>query len=197
MFECQVTIKGNGVGQYGRFKADHTGPVSQFMVDNCYLYTQVKQHVLACPRCDPTSALRHYLDRRLTLDKFQGKPGQNWPTPGMVTGTLARLALSYERLCARSRPVSKDLVDEFLWRSADSSTICRHESRLSVRHLVAAYELMVKQASGHHNGCGPHVPKVPADTKFGRVALIMQHHARPETEQELEDLISVAEVQIT
>lgn len=56
MFDCVITVKGNGKGENGWFKHDKTGPVSQFMVDNTYLYPIVRRHV-AAPRA------RRVLDR--------------------------------------------------------------------------------------------------------------------------------------
>lgn len=186
MFDCTITIKGDGQGRNGRFKQDKTDAVSRFMVDNVYLYTQVKQHVVQCRRCDPTEALRHYLNRRLTLDKFQPRPGKTWPLAGTVTGSLARLALSYERLCAKTRPIPKKLVDEFIWRSADPRIVCPNEHRLTIGELVASAELSMTVFSMH---------QVPASFKFGKICMLLQNQVRPETEQEMEDLVSVMEIQ--
>ena len=180
MFDCEITVAGDGRGMDGRFKKDKTGPISRFMVDNCYLYTIVKQHVVTCSRCDPTEALRHYLQRRLTLKQFQSHGGA-------ITGSLARQALSYERLCRKTRPVPMSLVNEYIWRTADMHFICDHEKRLSIRELVAAHELITKSN-------GAHFSTFPQNTTFGKVAMVLQHHAVPTTEQELEDLIQIAEV---
>lgn len=191
MFDCVITVKGNGKGENGRFKLDKTGPVSQFMVDNTYLYPVVKKHVVACPHCDPTEVLRHYLRRRLVLPKFQPKPGQPlWNVDGQLTGSLAKLALSYERMTAKNRPVPRELVNEFIWRTASVDMLVEHGPRLSVRELVSGAELLLKHSGGSR-------PKsVPAGSKLDLVLQLLQHHAKPATEQEFEDLIAVAEVQI-
>ncbi len=191
MFDCVITVKGNGKGENGRFKHDKTGPVSQFMVDNTYLYPVVKQHVVACPHCDPTEVLRHYLQRRLTLAKFQPKPGAPlWNVAGQLTGSLAKLALSYERKCAKTRPVPAALVNEFIWRTASVELLTEFGPRLSVRELVNGAEMLLARSSGTR-------PKnVLAGSKLDLVLQLLQHHAKPETEQEFEDLIAVAEVQI-
>ena len=200
MFECPLVVKGDGQGGNGRFKKDQTAPVSRFMVDNTYLYTQVKQHILHCKKCDPTEALRFYLNRRLTLDKFQPQPGKTWPIAGMVTGSLTKLALSYERLCAKTRPIPKELVDEFIWRSGDPNIVCPNEHRLSIRELVASAEIGM---TGYIRGSvlitggtlSMNWRKIPESSKFGKICVLVQNHARPETEQEFEDLCSIMEVQ--
>jgi len=188
MFECPLVVKGDGQGGNGRFKKDQTAPVSRFMVDNTYLYTQVKQHILHCKKCDPTEALRFYLNRRLTLDKFQPQPGKTWPIAGMVTGSLTKLALSYERLCAKTRPIPKELVDEFIWRSGDPNIICPNEHRLSIRELVASAELGLTSSALK-------IVKISESSKLGKICVLLQNHTRPETEQEFEDLCSIMEVQ--
>jgi hypothetical protein len=195
MFDCTIIVKGNGKGDYGRFKEDKTDKVLRFMVDNTYLYTAVKQHVVKCPECDPTEALRHYLNRRLTLDKFQPQPGKTWPIAGMVTGSLAKLALSYERMCAKTRPIPKELVNEFIWRSADHDLIHANEHRLSVREIVGAAELFLKI----HGGLGNAGARQSANeaTMLEKVCKLLQHHARPETAEEMEDLIQIMETMCT
>lgn len=115
MFECIITIKGDGQGRYGIPKKDRTEPVKNFMVDNQYFYNRVRQHILGCPLCDPTEALRHYLERR----------------PGSVTGTLLKNALAYEK--RSNRPVKKDVVDEYIWRCNDEELVLRHVYRLSLK----------------------------------------------------------------
>lgn len=188
MFDCEMHVPGNGRGGNGRFKKDQTAPVSRFMVDNVYLYPKVKQHIVACDKCDPTEALRFYLDRRLTLDKFKPRAGQVWPVAGVVTGTLANLALSYERLCRDTRPIPRELVNEFVWRSTDHDIIAKHENRLSVRELVGAAELFLKVHSGRQSA--------NEATMLGKVCMLLEHHARPETAEEMELLIAVMEVQL-
>lgn len=176
-FDCIITVKGNGKGRYGNFKQDKTGPVSQFMVDNVHLYPIVKAHIVACDRCDPTEALRFYLNRR---------------AGGVtVTGTLAKLALSYERLCRKTRPIPKELVNEFICRSADFGLIAKHEARLNIRELVAAAELYLKATAPWRDRALPF-----SESMFGRVCKLADNGGFPETDEEMEDLVSVMEVQI-
>jgi hypothetical protein len=190
MFECEMTVKGNGKGGNGSFKTDQTAPVSRFMVDNVHLYPKFRRHVVACDRCDPEEALRFYLSRRLSLDKFKPKPGKPWPIAGHLTGTLAKLALSYERDARKAgRSVSAALVDEFLWRSADPDLLGRHERRMSVRDLVAGVQLMMRIRTGA-------APKNLGSGKLSKIWVLLHHRAAPETEQEMEDLIAIAEVMI-
>jgi hypothetical protein len=191
MFDCIITVSGNGKGGNGRFKLDKTDRVERFMVDNVHLYTEVKKHVVDCPKCDPTAALRHYLLRRLTMDKFQPKPGAHWPVAGMLTVSLAKLAVSYERLCRKIRPIPTALVNEFIWRSADAGLIEARGYSMPVRDLVSAVQLMLLR-----NG-GTTPTNIRPGTRLGMVAQLLQHHAAPTTEQELEDLMAVADVQIS
>lgn len=193
MFDCQMTIKGDGHGRNGRFKTDQTAPVSRFMVDNIYLYPKVKQHVLGCSKCDPTEALRFYLNRRLTLDKFQPKAGKVWPVAGQLTGSLAKLALSYERMSAKARPVPASLVNEFIWRTADSKFIHEHEGRLSIRELVAGAEMVLKMTMPWRATSA----LSPSAGRLSQVFALLQHQSPPETEEEMEALIQIMEVQVT
>ena len=189
MFKCEMTVEGNGEGRYGRFKQSKTGPVSRFMVDNTFLYAQVKKHILSCSLCDPTEALRHYLNRRLTLEKFKPKPGKKWPILGHLTISLADLALRYERQCSKTRPVPAELVNEFIWRTANAGFIVEHEHRLSVKELVFGAQLMLPISSRWG--------ALLAESIFRRVCVAVSNYAPPETEQELEDLIVVMETMVT
>ena len=106
----------------------------------------------------------------------------------MVTGSLANLALSYERKCKKTRPIPAELVNEFIWRSASVDVITANEDRLSIRELVAAAELFRKVYAS--NG-------VSETFTFGKVLKLLEHHAAPETDQEMEDLILVMETQLS
>ncbi len=189
MFECVITVEGNGEGKYGRFKNDKTGPVSQFMVDNIALYPIVKRHVLSCDKCDPTEALQYYLNRRLTLEKFQPRqltPGVSFggTVNRVITVGLAKVALSYERK-SKLRPVSSELINEFIWRTADFQFLTEHQFRLSVRNLIDACQLV-------------------KDTTTNRKPTILSTRVRTCWEvvnnatslEDLEDLVKVAEVML-
>lgn len=178
-------VEGDGRGKYGRFKKDKTGPISQFMVDNVTLYALVKKHIVKCPHCDPTEAVRHYLERRRTDPKFKGR----------VTGALAKVALSYERQCAKTRPVPRELVNEFIWRSGDRDLILANDNRMSVRELVEAARFYTEDMMRFQNlPTQAMIDKLPKASRFGMVCQLLVHKAAPETDQELEDLIQVAEV---
>ncbi len=184
MFECTITVKGDGQGRNGHFKKDKIGPVSQFMVDNITLYPIVKNHVVNCPQCDPTQAVRRYLHRRMG-PRFNGR----------VTEGLAKLAMSYERKCAKTRPIPKELVNEFICRSGSRGLILDNEKRLSIRELVQAAGFYIEDArTTRIMPVRELVNKLPKTSKFGLVCQLLIHKTVPETEQELEDLIQVAEV---
>jgi hypothetical protein len=187
MFDCVITVKGDGHGKNGHFKTDKTGPVSQFMVDNIILYPIVKNHVANCPQCDPTEAVRRYLERRMN-PKFGGR----------VTESLAKLAMSYERKCAKTRPIPKELVNEFICRSRSRDLILDNEKRLSIRELVQAAGFYIEDLRTTRTmSVQELVNKLPKTSKFGLVCQLLTHKTVPETEQELEDLIQVAEVTLS
>jgi hypothetical protein len=181
MFDCEITVKGDGIGKYGRFKHDKTGPVRQFMVDNVHLYSKVKAHVLDCDKCDCEEALRHYLKRRKTESKFRG----------LVTGTLAKMALSYER--KSKTPISPNLVNEFIWRSTDLELISKFQDRLTVRDLVNSYKISIEFYGGPRY---IHKSWFNSNTKMGTIFKIVSENPLPEDDQELEKLIAIAEVMI-
>jgi hypothetical protein len=187
MFDCVVTVNGDGHGRNGQFKEDKTGPVSQFMVDNVVLYPLVKNHIVQCPHCDPTKAVRHYLERRKTLKKFKGR----------VTATLAKVALSYERKCAKTRPVPRELVNEFIWRSGDPDLILSYEKRLSIEESVWAARFYLEDLKRYSIPMGYLTDVIPKTSRLFIVCNLLTHGAPPKTELELKDLIQVAGVMLT
>ena len=181
MFDCTITVLGDGRGKYGRSKNDRTGPVSMFMVDNVTLYSRVKTHIKSCQSCDPTAALEYYIKRRRDIPKFGGS----------ITTTLAKTALSYERLFKKDRPVPASLVNEYLWRSGDIDLLEKNSDRMTLREMVLGAEVYVERM-GKYRGS----QDLGLSTKFRKVLKLVIDHEVPETDQDLEDLISIIEVML-
>lgn len=175
---CVITIPGNGIGGYGRYKNDKTGPVKQFLVDNVYLYGKIFQHVRDCDVCDPEDTARFYLNRRKSL-KFNG----------IVTGSLIDLAVKYEKLAKKKNlPFNPTLVNEFVCCYAGSNVMPEFD-RLSLREIVDHTRFLKK-----HNGqflfelCRIH-------PDYGVISKILENdNNSPISEEDLKMLISVAEI---
>lgn len=186
MFDCIVTVPGDGVGRDGRFKKDKTGAIKWLMVDNSFLYQIVRKHVIKCPHCSPERALEHYLHRRMV--RFNGR----------VSAGLMNLALQYERLAAlEQRAVPMKLVNEFICRTGCHDKVISYEYRLDLKELVlAAKKCFESQETTRATRLEDMIKNLP-NTKFKIVCQFLLLHDRqfyPETERELQDLIQVAEV---
>ena len=176
---CVVTIEGNGVGRYGRFKADKTGPLKQFIVDNVFLYGKVFQHVKGCNVCNPVQILEHYLNRRRTDPKFDG----------VTTDTLVKLALKYEKFFkAKNLPYDVKMVNEFIWRSWQIEHIPVYASRLSLQEIVNHVRIL-KRRSPHQ------IQGQYFDAQYNMIFQILKNDDGLEmAEAQLQRLIEVASV---
>ena len=177
MFECTMTVEGDGKGKYGRSKNDRTGPVSMFMVDNISLYPKVKGHIKKCDKCCPQAALEFYLERRKRDPKFKGT----------VTGTLANMALSYERTF-KGR-IRKETVNEFLWRLNNVYELEKHVNRLTVEELARGAELCMVYAGKSRI----HVPDVQSSMLQDIIRLVWGG-LMPKDEKDIADLLTVLAV---
>ena len=122
---CLITVKGGG-GGHGRPAKDRTGTVESFLVDNSVFYGAVLSHLRDCDKCDPVEVLRTYLERRKTVQKFDGQ----------TSGTLVALALKYDKLFQKRGLDGKDVVDEILWRSCEPDTLTAHMPRIGVKGVA-------------------------------------------------------------
>jgi hypothetical protein len=109
MFECEIVVKAGK--SYGTPNVDTYGPVEMF-IDNKYsaYCTAVKNHVLACPECEPNKVLRRWL-------QFCDKKDQ-----GHVGSDLLKTVYRMERACLRERErdlgktTNVHLVNQFVVR---------------------------------------------------------------------------------
>lgn len=177
---CVITIAGNGVGRYGRFKNDKTGPLKQFIVDNVHLYGKVFQHVKDCSICDPVQVLEAYLNRRRTDPKFKG----------ITTDSLVKLALKYEKLFKKKNVVyDVKMVNEFIWRSWQIEYIPVYAPRLSLQEIVSHIRVLKKKTNGLTR------PNSLFDDRYNMVFQILRNDDGSEiSEEHLQQLLKVAEV---
>lgn len=178
---CIITVKGDGKGAYGKLKHDKAAPLSEFLVDSDFLYGEVTKHVLGsrvtgagpCPVCDPEEILRYRLARRLRMAEKFG---------GMTSTGLVKHVLSWEKRLAKSgRPLPRDLVDEFVWRSGWAG-VRDHGLRLTVRQRFEALRLGPPHAGANMSSSDRYLAKLAA-APLGSYE-----------DMELEDLIAAAEV---
>jgi hypothetical protein len=127
--DCIITIKGNGVGRYGKPKKDRTGPVREFVVDNQYFYNIIYRHLKECDKCNPEEILRLYLARRI----HRGDQ--------MVTGLLVELAMKY----ARHFKIDPALIIEYKWRCG----IHKYEYRKDLALYDLAKAVAISVNSGY------------------------------------------------
>jgi hypothetical protein len=176
--DCEILVAGDGVGKYGRTKKDRRGPLKDFLVDNQVLYSAVTKHLQKCQVCSIEEVLKVYLSRRAQEKKFRGQ----------TSTTLVKRALILERLAQKqNRPVPRGLVNEFLWRYGTLGVI-EHSDRLSLREKVEAFRVDPNNTFL--------LPKLgPVDRYLH--GLVHQGLNGDVTEEDLEELIKVAEVMLS
>lgn len=175
--DCVITVKGNGVGKYGHTKKDRTKPLHEFLVDNQVLYRAVTQHLKDCSVCKIGDVLAEYRRRRVMTPKFKGQSS---------TGLVNR-AIILERLAKKKKEVLPEgLVNELIWRGGPYAVL-EHSSRLSVREKVQAFQIQP--------GFLPE--KLSPTDKFLGELVQKQGVSKEMSEQELEDLVKIAEVMLS
>lgn len=202
---CTITVKGNGVGRYGRPKEDVTGTVTEFLVDNDVFYGAVFSHLKECKAerpCDPQQVLEAYLARRKHQAKFKGTGSKG----------LSRLAMKYKRTF-RDR-VSDETVKEFAVISGDLETLFEAQSlnrQDMVRGLTIYFRSIEKITSWSAVNRVQHAAeKAPPSARDRRLSMAfailfdtkalftaegdMSPWLGSATEEELDDLLKVAEV---
>lgn len=178
MHECQITVKGDGVGKYGKPKKDRTGPVSDFLVDNSVFYAAVTKHLQKCETCDLVEVLQTYLRRRIQVPKFKGQ----------TSTSLMKRALILENLAMKKGvALPEGLVNAFLWRGGPYG-VAEHSSRLTFRERLQAFRL-----APLNDHLRPRLS--PTDLYLARLA--EQGLSGDVTEAELEELVKVAEVMLS
>jgi hypothetical protein len=178
MHECQITVKGDGVGRYGKPKTDKTGPLSDFLVDNSVFYAAVTKHLQKCDRCDVVEVLQTYLRRRIQVPKFKGQ----------TSTSLMKRAVILENLARKKKVALPDgLVNAFLWRGGPYGVL-EHGHRLSVRERFQAFRLTPLHESlrGKFSQTDLYLARL-ADSGLSGEA----------TDAELEELVKVAEVMLS
>lgn len=194
---CIITVKGDGVGRYGKTKTDRTGPIRDFLMDNQVLYTAVLRHVRECALCDPVAIFMHYLERRRNLPKHHGKTSR----------TFINLALKYEKICAeRKTPLDKGLIHECYWRCSDFALL--EECYLIIGAEGVLKGMMLIKDMDKRGNPDPWRPgklflrasDACTGTTIPTIALILDNALESWTEPdltELENLIKVAEVMLS
>jgi hypothetical protein len=132
VLNCQITVKGNGVGGHGVPKHDRTGPLSEFLVDNGVFYRAVTNHLKTCNICTVTEVLQTYMARRHD-PKFEG----------MTSTGLQKRAVLLGKLAAKKKEtLPPGLVNEFLWRGGFYG-VAEYNSLLSIGERFKAAQLEV------------------------------------------------------
>jgi hypothetical protein len=180
---CQITVK----GRYGRSK-DLTKPIRDFLVDDMYYYTAVLKHLRRCTICDPLECLQIYLERRRTNPKFSGE----------TSNGLIELAFKYDRLLRRrghGQKVPQEILAEFIWRSASCHALLNYQGKLTLLQKARAIQLILKDPKRlAHNLQDLCNKSEEYRTIYNIVA---NTNNPPETEQELQRLMVIAEVMIS
>jgi len=179
MADCMLIIGGHksGTAAYGRPAKDTEKPFSDMLIDNQIMYSIVLRHLRVCDKHDPVAVLRVYLERRKTMDRFNGQ----------VSSGLAKLALRYESFFKKQNIAYQvSLINEFLWRSGN---FIEYEKRLSVREIYEGLKL----DSEVHSGSIPAWRK--PTTRTAMVIQLVRLNMRHEiSDEELEKQLNVLEV---
>jgi len=181
---CQITVKG-GDGKYGRPSKDVTKTVRDFLVDNGYYYTAVFRHLRQCTFCDPLECLQIYLERRKTNLKFFGE----------TSSGLVELAFKYDRLLKRrGQRVPQEMLAEFIWRSASCEVLLDYKGSLTLLQKARAIQFMLKDPKRLARSLQDLCNK---SEEYRVIFNIITNKNPPETEQELQRLMVIAEVMIS
>lgn len=149
--DCIITVKGDGRGQYGHSKHDRTETIQRFLVHNQVLYTEVFKHVVKCDKCDPNKILECYFSSRekmkisLTSSTFvdlvrryelnmSSRLTQNW-LKKLILSSVEKL--EFATVCANSDVLSKDEVNDFLYRIFIKEPYKRSNFMSMASHLMA------------------------------------------------------------
>ena len=178
---CQITIRGNGIGRYGHPKNDRTGPLSEFLVDNVVLLRQISKHLKQCNKCTVEEVLQIYLKRL--------NPGKSFN--GCVSISLASKALVFENIARRKEEtLTPGLVNEFLWRSPPASAFHEFSDRLSI---IDKYNcLNLYKNSSYWPNC---VPDDISESDKYLVELVDSGVSGELSNEEIEKLVQICEVQ--
>lgn len=181
-FACVLTIKG-GSGRYGKPRSDRTAPLQDFLVDNQYFYTLIKQHLRTCSVCDPIAVLEYYLNRRRSIPKFKGA----------TSSGLVRLIDSYQRICTkRGIRIPAALRNEYYWRSGSVDTLLKYENQFSLMECAEALRIVMEFSKSSLTLL------TTKSRKFRIVHQIITHARSPvETERELQELSIIADVTLS
>ena len=194
---CIITVPGDGKGGYGKTKADRTGTVESFLVDNQVLYSAILKHLRKCQVCDPKEVLQKYLDRRLGNPKFKSQ----------ISRVLVAHSQKFRNVFKqRELPIPEDLIAEFMWRVGSPYGLTEYESKLSpeqiVRGLIYIKEEDRKTRSLIHNSVAALCEaSIGCSVSIKQLAVIVDNMFtvdRPfPSKKELEDLMSVASVMLS
>jgi hypothetical protein len=173
---CVITVKGDGVGRYGKPKVDRTGPLSEFLVDNSVFYVEITKHLQQCSVCSVNAVLTEYLRRRVQIPKFKGQTG----------ASLVKRAVILERLAKKKgEALTPGLVNEIIWR-CDIWHIIKFNARLSLRERFTAFKF-------HGTDVIPKLKELSTQDRY-LVELVRGSDLGKITDQELEELLVAAEV---
>jgi len=179
MLDCIITVKGNGIGKYGHSKKDRIGSVSEFCVDNLVLYRAVFKHLKECNKCDPNDVLKTLLLRR---------------KDGLVTGSLAELAVRYKR---NFQSTDRLLVEEYVCRCIDSRVILKYLNNFEYEQIPGFYRKFHSFGPQRFSGLKMNQLNMESEQVFLFIKLYIQFCkvvTLPESNDELMELIKTSEV---
>lgn len=173
--DCMVTYNSG----YNKHKVK-TATIRELIVDDAVLYRIVKNHVLDCQKCNPIEVLEVYLNRRKNLGRFHG----------FTSAGLVELMHQYVRGVAKRnrRSIPEKLIKEFIWRSGHAITLISYEKKLSNMEIWNAIHLI--RCSMDRNS---QLDYLKNSERF-RIIDALMDSKKPVNEQELDNLMMVAEV---
>lgn len=174
--QCVITVKGDGRGKYGHPKTDKTGPLKDFIVDNVVYYIAVTKHLSECNVCSVNDVLTEYLRRRVTIPKFEGFSSRSLVTRVFVLEKLAK---------RKGEALTQGLVNELIWRGGTNYVIT-HNARFSLREKYVAFQFQY-----------PSNLSILLEQDRYLAGIVHQSNCGKLSDQELEELVQVAEVMFT
>jgi hypothetical protein len=184
--DCEITVKGDGVGRYGNPKKDRKGPLREFLVFNQVFFKKVRDHLDTCPRCDPDEAMEVYLER-LRRPPTKGSDSH-------ASATVVKFALSVEKvLSKRGRALRPEIANEFWLRSRDPRSVLARKNLCSLTELAWCYRFQESTPAGYRilqQLCGQ-------DRTFAALEGILKGGRTPPSEDELRELLEIAEVMLS
>jgi len=179
--QCIITVKGDGKGRYGKPKNDRIGPLSDFLVFNQIFFKVVRDHLKTCNICDPYEVIEVYLERLRKVGTVSSRFSSKSSIKGMFA--LEKVLRGKYGLSFRYRS-----MNEFWLRSQAVDDILLRAPLCTLKELVMC--LQFQEVSTIDILCNQNMT-------FAALRQVLRNNGQFPSEEELAELVSIAEVMLS